>query len=42
MQKNNMDMIQELTGVPVIECVAPNDKNINISKNALETIYEQI
>ena len=34
MQKNNMDMIQELTGVPVIECVAPNDKNINISKKS--------
>ena len=39
MQKDNKKMIEELSGVPVIACVAPNSTKLDIDPQALAALY---
>ncbi len=40
MQQDNKKMIEELSGVPVIACVAPNSTELNIEPKFLASLYK--
>lgn len=40
MQRDNLQMIEELTGVPVIACVGSGDKEFSIDAGKLAELYE--
>ena len=40
MQEDNMKMIEEISGFPVIACVKPDDKDIDIDSKYLAGLYE--
>ncbi|WP_352400746.1 dethiobiotin synthase [Anaerotignum sp.] len=41
MERNNIKMIEILTGVPVLACVKEGDVNLNISLNKLKDIFKR-
>ena len=40
MEEDNLHMIEEMTGVPVIACVKPNDKELDIDASHLAALYD--
>lgn len=40
MQEDNLEMIEEISGFPVIACVKPDDKDIDIDSSFLAGLYE--
>ena len=40
MQEDNLEMIEEISGFPVIACVKPDDKDIDIDSKFLAGLYE--
>lgn len=40
MQQDNKKMIEELSGIPVIACVAPNSTNLEMSPEFLASLYK--
>lgn len=40
MQEDNLEMIEEISGFPVIACVKPDDKDIDIDSRFLAGLYE--
>lgn len=40
MQEDNLKMIEEISGFPVIACVKPDDKDIDIDSKFLAGLYE--
>lgn len=42
MEEDNMFMCEELTGLPVIACVKPEDKELDIEEDMLLSLYEEV